>query len=222
MRSLILLSLLMLTATSSASAPEGNLAPKPLYRDPVFDGAADPVVIWNRGEQKWFMLYTNRRAKAPVSETPGVTWVHGTKIGIAESSDGGATWKYRCTADIDVRGEPDQTHWAPDVVCQDGTYHMFLAYVPGIFTDWNHPREIVHLTSGDLIKWKYESSLKLSSDRVIDASLCRMPDGAWRMWYNNERDHKSIYYADSKDLNTWQDHGKAVGIGENGEGPKAF
>ena len=25
----------------------GHVAPKPLFRDPVYDGAADPVVIWN-------------------------------------------------------------------------------------------------------------------------------------------------------------------------------
>jgi len=64
-------------------------ASKPLYHDPVFDGAADPTVIWNRKEKKWFMFYTNRRATAP-GQT-GVTWVHGTRIGIAESSNGGAT-----------------------------------------------------------------------------------------------------------------------------------
>ena len=35
-------------------------APKPLYRDPVYDGAADPVVIWNPAVQRWWMFYTNR------------------------------------------------------------------------------------------------------------------------------------------------------------------
>lgn len=51
-----------------------NLAEKPLYRDPVFDGAADPVVIWNPAEEKHFMFYTNRRATADT--LPGVSWVH--------------------------------------------------------------------------------------------------------------------------------------------------
>jgi len=41
---------------------QSKIAAKPLFRDPIFDGAADPVVIWNRAEQKWFMFYTNRRA----------------------------------------------------------------------------------------------------------------------------------------------------------------
>lgn len=70
----------------------GNLAPKPLFRDPVFDGAADPVVIWNPIVKRWWMFYTNRRANAP--GLSGVAWVHGTHIGIAESADGGATWTY--------------------------------------------------------------------------------------------------------------------------------
>ncbi len=66
--------------------PKGKQANKPLFRDPVFDGAADPAVIWNRKEKKWFMFYTNRRANAPGQN--GVSWVHGTRIGIAESADG--------------------------------------------------------------------------------------------------------------------------------------
>lgn len=197
---------------------QGGIAAKPLFRDPVHDGAADPVLCWNRGQRKWFMFYTNRRANVP--NTPGVTWVHGTRIGIAESSDGGATWKYRGTADIDY-GQGEYTHWAPEVIYQDGTYHMYLTFVPGIFTDWSHPRDIIHLTSKDLLKWKYQSTLKLSSNRSIDACVMRLPDGTWRMWYNNEIDGKSIYYADSNDLYTWQDSGKAIGD-QPGEGPKVF
>ncbi len=202
---------------SDKQAARGKVAPKPLFRDPVYDGAADPVVVWNRRERKWFMLYTNRRAKA--KDAPGVEWVHGTRIGVAESTDHGATWKYRGTAEIDY-GKDDYTHWAPDVVAHGGMYHMYLTVVPGIFKDWNATRDIVHLTSGDLLKWKYESTLKLSSDKVIDASVTRLPGGTWRMWYNNERDKKSIYYADSPDLYRWEDRGKA--LGERGEGPKVF
>ncbi len=77
---------------------DNKLASKPLFHDPVYDGAADPTVIWNKKEKKWFMFYTNRRASAPGLD--GVTWVHGTRIGIAESTDGGATWKYRDTCNI--------------------------------------------------------------------------------------------------------------------------
>lgn len=47
----------------------------PLFRDPIYDGAADPTVIWNSQAQEWWMIYTNRRATA---EELGVAWVHGT------------------------------------------------------------------------------------------------------------------------------------------------
>lgn len=198
---------------------EGKLADKPLFRDPIYDGAADPTIIWNKKEKKWFMFYTNRRANA--KNATGVTWVHGTRIGISESSDNGATWKYRDTANINYRPTSKYTHWAPEVIENKGLYHMYLTYVPGIFTDWNHPRNILHLTSTDLLNWKYESTLKLASDKVIDACVIKMPDGNWRMWYNNEKDKKSIYYADSPDLYNWQDKGKAVGD-RSGEGPNVF
>lgn len=200
--------------------PPGKVAPKPLYRDPVFDGAADPVVVWNREAKRWWMFYTNRRANVP--NLNGVAWVHGTPIGIAESSDGGATWKYLGTANInDGSSATLPTYWAPDVIDDGKTYHMFLTVVPGIFTDWNHPRTLVHLKSKDLRNWSEPVALTLSSDRVIDAAVSRLPDGTWRLFYNNERDRKSIYFADSKDLESWTDRGKAVGD-QGGEGPKVF
>ncbi|MBN2138575.1 MAG: family 43 glycosylhydrolase [Sedimentisphaerales bacterium] len=201
----------------AGAGDQGRIADKPLFRDPVYDGAADPVLCWNRKEGKWFMFYTNRRANMP--DAAGVSWVHGTAIGIAESSDCGASWKYRGTAKIGY-AKGNDTYWAPDVIEHDGTYHMYLTYVPGIFTDWNASRDILHLTSTNLLEWKYRSTLELSSDRVIDACVMRLGDGTWRMWYNNEKDRKSIYYADSADLYVWRDRGKAVGA--RGEGPKVF
>ena len=41
------------------------------------------------------------------------------------------------------------------------------------------------------------------------------------MFYNNESDKKSIWYADSPDLEHWTDRGKLI-ADERGEGPKAF
>jgi hypothetical protein len=116
----------------------------------------------------------------------------------------------------------DYTHWAPEVIGSDGIYHMFLTYVPGIFSDWNHPRWIIHLTSRNLINWDFESKLSLSSDRCIDACVFRLPGGGWRMYYNNEADGKSIYYADSPDLYKWTDSGKKVVGDKSGEGPNVF
>jgi predicted GH43/DUF377 family glycosyl hydrolase len=211
------LSILFFLSSFTAAAQPAQPAPKPLYADPVHDGAADPVIIWNKAEKKWWMFYTARRAN--IDDTTGVKWVHGTRIGIAESKDG-RTWNYKDTANISYRPDADYTFWAPDIIEHNGTYHMYLTYVPGIFSDWKHPRNIVHLTSKDLFNWKYESKLKLVNDKVIDAAVFQLPDGTWRMWYNNEMDGKSIWYADSKDLYTWEDKGKAIAA--RGEGPKVF
>ena len=213
---LLMLLSLPLWAQPSQKEVKNNRADKPLFRDPIFDGAADPTLIWNEKEKKWLMLYTNRRANIGGN---GVSWVHGTPIGIAESSDG-AHWKYKvnCSINYDLK---DVTYWAPDVIKYKNTYHMYLTIVPGIFEDWHHPRTIIHLTSKNLIDWDFQSELKLASERCIDASVFRLPNGTWRMFYNNEKEGKSIYYADSPDLYNWIDSGKKI-IKERGEGPKVF
>ncbi len=170
---------------SSAAAPaptQDKLAPRPLYRDPPFDNPTDPVFTWNAESKRWFMYYTQRRG-------PGIELIHGTKIGIAASEDNGATWKYIGTADITYGQDQhptDYTYWAPEVIWAGGRYHMYLSYVPGIFTDWNHPREIVHLTSTDGIKWTTVARVDLKSNKVIDPCVIQLPDGTWRMFYKDE------------------------------------
>lgn len=214
----IVLTELAYGADGAMTAP----APKPLFRDPVFDGAADPSIIYDAAEKKWLMFYTNRRANVP--GLGATTWVHGTPIGVAESADG-KQWRYRGTVDFpknipNTSGTP--TYWAPAVVKHENVYHMYLTIVPGIFEDWQHPRAIVHLTSRDLKTWQYESTLKLASDRVIDAGVVRLRDGSWRMWYNNEPTGKSMYYADSADLYHWTDKGSARLPQDRGEAPLPF
>lgn len=194
-------------------------ASKPLFRDPIFDGAADPTVIWNDAEQKWFMFYTNRRAN--MKNASGVAWVHGTKIGVAESSDNGNTWTYKGVCNI-LYGEDDYSHWAPEVIAYEGVYHMYLTIVPGTFSDWKHPRYIAHFTSQNLMDWEFQSKLTLATDKCIDACVFRLPNGDWRMYYNNEKDGKSMYYADSKDLYNWVDSGNKVVGDKGGEGPDVF
>ncbi|MDI1336616.1 MAG: glycosyl hydrolase [Lacunisphaera sp.] len=208
---------------TTAATDAGTVAPKPLFRDPVYDGAADPIVVWNKAAGRWWMFYTNRRANVP--GLSGVAWVHGAPIGIAESVDG-ATWQYVGQAGISVPpevGGTEPTFWAPEIVTDDaGLHHLFLTIVPGVFEDWQHPRTITHLTSTDLRQWTYVSALKLASDRVIDPVVHRLPDSSWRMWYNNERDGKSIWFADSPDLATWTDRGRCAGVGGRCEGPFVF
>ena len=83
MKKLFLLFVFITFAVTGDS--QKNTAPKPLYDDPVYHGAADPVIIYNKQKKKWWMLYTNRRASINDST---VQWVHGIRIGIAESKDG--------------------------------------------------------------------------------------------------------------------------------------
>jgi hypothetical protein len=187
--------------TAAAEKPSGKVAPKPLFRDPVHDGAADPSLIWNRAARKWMMFYTNRRADLPVSDPRDVAWVHGTQIGIAESKDG-VTWHYAGIAKIPY-GKSDYTFWAPDLIWVTNKYHMFVTVVPGVFHDWNAPREIIHLTSTDLEHWTFVQKLPLPSNRTIDPELFKLDDGTWRLWYKDENDHSFIHSIDSGDLLHW-------------------
>jgi beta-xylosidase len=195
-----------------------GVVPAPLFRDPVYDGAADPVVIYNHVEKAWWMLYTNRRAGAP---GVGQGWIHGTDIGIAESRDGGTTWLYRgiCEGLSFERGT--NTYWAPEVVYHEGVYHMYVSYVRGIPTDWNWGRKILHYTSRDMWDWHFESELVLSSDKVIDAAVFRMPDGMWRMWYKDEAHESHTWAAQSADLYHWDVVGEVISDCAH-EGPNVF
>src|SRR6266702_5186669 len=205
-------------ASSGTEARRSAL--KPLYRDPVHDGAADPSLIWDRLGNRWLMFYTNRRADLATTDPKDVVWVHGTRIGIAESKDGGTTWHYVGTANLPY-GERDYTFWAPVLVWDKGLYHMFLTVVPGTLHNWDAPRQIIHLTSSDLVNWRFVSKLSLSSDRTIDPCIFRLSKRHWRLWYKDERDHSYIHYADSPDLNQWTPVGTAI-FDRPSEGPVVF
>ncbi len=196
--------------------------PAPLYRDPVYDGAADPVLVWNPGARAWWMLYTQRRAKL---DLPGVEWCHQTEIGVAESRDDGMTWVYLGTLTL---SHPDAGYsfWAPDVIREDsGRYHLFVSYVPGAadtHRHWGGQRHILHYRSDDLWHWTFEQRVPVSSDASIDPTLVRRPDGSWRMWYKDEGHNSDTFAVESRDLKEWkpmQDPGVSKLYGE---GPKVF
>ena len=52
---------------------------------------------------------------------------------------------------------------------------MYLTYVPGVFENWNHPRNIIHLTSKDLLNWKVRINIETCNDKVIDAWCFNFP-----------------------------------------------
>lgn len=236
-RTLLLCKILILFLFSAtlSSAQEGILkvtiqdpaiilksTPAPLYRDPVYDGVADPVLVWNPIKKVWQMFYTQRRAKL---DLPGVEWCHGSEIGVAESSDNGFTWRYKGILTLS-HPEEGYSFWAPDVIRDEkGIYHLFPSYIPGApetHRRWGGERHIYHYTSKDLENWKFEQRVPLNSDFCIDATLIQMPDKKWRMWYKDEGHGSKTFAVESSDLKNWtavEDPGVSKLYGE---GPKAF
>lgn len=196
--------------------------PKPLYRDPVFDGAADVSIVYDRAAKLWKMFYTNRRATMKLPDPKDVAWVHGTAIGVATSPDG-VQWRYQGTADF-PKECTDVTQWAPELYYENGTYHLWLTIVPGIFHRWGvagAEARIEHLTSTDLSRWTCEGPVKLDTGRMIDPSVLKIGQG-YRMWYKDERAGSRILAADSPDLRNWTKVGNLPVNSTRGEGPKAF
>jgi hypothetical protein len=204
---------------AQAAQAAGPSPDAPLFRDPIFDGASDPTVIYNADTSEWWMFYTARRANV---STPGVGWVHGSDIGIATSTNGGRSWLYRGTAE-GLAFEPGRnTYWAPEVIEDRGTFHMYVSFVRGVPSVFSGERHILHYRSKDLWNWRLVARLDLSSDRVIDACVWPLPDGStWRMWFKDEADGSHIYAADSHDLSAWKVMGRAFASGGQ-EGPNVF
>ncbi|MFE4799381.1 family 43 glycosylhydrolase [Streptomyces sp. NPDC056708] len=194
------------------------VADAPLFRDPLFDGAADPVAIHHRESGEWWLVYTNRRATAP---GPGVAWVHGTDLGVASSADGGCTWTYLGTlTGLDTEWGRN-TFWAPEIIWHDGLYHMYVSYIRGVPDSWAGAAHIRHYTSPDMLEWTYQGELGLDSGRAIDACVYPLPDGSWRMWFKDESRGSITCAADSPDLYHWRPTG--VVLDHRGhEGPNVF
>lgn len=183
-------------------------AENPFFFDQTWGGAADPVMVWNEHSQEWFVYYTQRRAYL-VCE--GVEWMHGSTIGIVSSKDG-KEWKQRgsCRGDEQLSNTSHAvTWWAPEVIIDNKLLHMYVSYVPGVFNSWNAKRSIKHFTSKDGLKWKYQSTLPLSSEHCIDAGVHKVAD-KWYLWYKDEANHNQTWFAESDDLYHWKVVGPAI------------
>lgn len=189
----------------------------PLFRDPIYDGATDPVVIWNREEECYYMFYTQRRS---TSVQIGVSSIHGSDIGVAASSDL-KKWLYRGTLN-GLGIEPGHnTFWAPEIIYAKGEYHMYVSYITGIPTDWNYGRKMLHYTAQNLWDWKFDSEIILSSERVIDACIYEVEEGLYKMWYKDENHESHTYAAVSGDLYHWKVTGEEICDCAH-EGPNVF
>jgi beta-xylosidase len=216
LRALVLIGVLALPLASHAAAP------KPLYRDPVMDGAADVSIVFDKAQRQWVMFYTNRRATLQDTNPKDVAWVHATPIGMATSKDGMA-WAYAGLASFPAACA-GQTLWAPELYEEGGVYHLWLTVVPGVFHKWGEPgatARIVHLTSSDLKAWTCGDRLDLGSSRVIDASVAKVGD-RYRLWYKDERQGSRIFAVESLDLVHWRPVSDKPVVDMAAEGPKVF
>ena len=197
--------------------------PAPLFRDPVYDGSADPALVYNREERQWWMFYTQRRASLPVV---GVSGSFGTQLGIASSPDAGKTWVYRGTAQGLSIDWGQNTFWAPDVFWdkQAGIYRMIVTYIQGIPHRWGlsgGKRGMAHFTSHNLYEWEFSNFIfDLPRADIIDACVFPLPAGGYRMWYRDTGKGCATLFSDTVDFIHFSRPQTAVT--EQAEGPNVF
>jgi hypothetical protein len=214
-RILVVILLSTLGPALGAQTLEVEKAPAPLYRDLVFDGAADPAIIYNRDRNAWFIFYTQRRANIAVQ---GLADCYGNAIGMAVSETAGRTWYYAGTADLPMPDPGHNTFWAPQLNYHQGLYHMFVTYIRGVYSDWDGTPRILHYTSPDLFHWKMEKPTGM--DGYIDACVFQLPDKSWKMWYKDGNSHISV--GTSPDLFAWRDLKRVEVSDFDCEGPIVF
>lgn len=190
--------------------------PAPLFRDPITDGAADPVIIYNQKEKSWWMLYTQRRANV---ESPDVAYCYGNSIGIASTSDHGKTWVYRGTLKLEIENGLN-TFWAPDVIYHNGKYHLYVTYIRGVRNHWGGESQLAYYTSSDMWNWKFQQFIDVGMKDVIDGCIIEKPGGGWRMFYRGDNGWTTA--SDSKNLKNWTLIKEPVIKGDRHEGPNVF
>jgi hypothetical protein len=69
--------------------------------------------------------------------------------------------------------------------------------------------------------WTVEGILDLSTDRVIDPDVHRLPNGTWRMWYKEDVESHTVV-ADSDDLFEWSAESEPTMADPSHEAPIVF
>lgn len=191
--------------------------PAPLFRCPIYDGAADPAIQWNSERNEWWIFYTQRRANVP--NLPGVAFCYGTKVGIAASSDNGRSWYYVGHANLPEPDQGENTFWAPDVFKEGDTYYMVVTYITGIRSNWGGKTRMLYYKSMDLLNWEFIEEIK-NTDGCIDGQAYKLSDGTWKMWYKGV--DSQTYTALSKDLKSWKITGNCEIKAHGHEAPMVF
>jgi len=196
------------TIPASSWKTTPNALPKPLFADPHYHGSCDPEIVWNPAANEWFVYYTARRATRPKASYVG------TPIGVISSPDL-RTWTFRGYCSFDGRkGQPDNddTHWAPGIIAEGDTLHMFATYKQTADPPWGGDGEIRHYTApltDPVDGWKLQGVPSFNQPDPIDVSLLAI-DGGFRAYYRVGKGG-GIQWAESRDLVAWKNHGKCPG-----------
>lgn len=200
---------------------ELRIAPAPLFKCPIGDSPAHPRLIWNRQEKAWYLFYQQRMKNSLLDgKKDALSFIFGTDIGIASSSDNGQTWLYRGVPE-GLNFEPGRNTFSfPEVLYHDGIYHLYCTYHTGFPTDIIGPSQIVHYTSKDLWHWKFDDYIKYDDHRKNSMFIYRVPSGKWRMYYNDNpeylfKSNKFNSIMESDDLYHWTYVGRGVDVEHN-------
>lgn len=187
----------------------------PIYADPVYCGSCDPEIVFNHRYNQWMIFYTSRR---PVK---GIAATVGNPIGVCVS-DNLTDWSFLGYCKFDgVGGKPDseQTRWAPGIIIDGNTAHMFVTFKEDATPPWGTGGSIVHYVApvDDMLKGWKKAEVSIDEEDCLDASIVKLDNGKFRMYYvggvNNPETggRKTIRYAESEDLYSWKSKGNVLG-----------
>lgn len=189
-----------------------DTVPAPFFVDPHYQGSCDPEIVFNAQRKEWWIFYTARRS------TKQNTWM-GCPIGVAASKNL-KDWRFLGYCKFDgTGGEPDSpdTFWAPGIIRDGDTYHMFVTYKSGTDTtagSWGGPGTIVHYEApaGDLINgWKKVADLHGPEIDTLDACLHRVGN-LWHLWHKGkDKKGTQLFHWTSRDLYQWKKLGADKG-----------
>ena len=158
------------------------IIPSPIYVDNHYHGPADPEITWNPKTEEWMIFYTSRR---PFKDQASYV---GTPVGVAVSKDF-VHWKFAGYCSFDgVGGQPDseKTYWAPGVIVEGDSAHMFVTLKDDSTPVWGGPSNIVHFSAPleDMISGWRRVNTVVDTPISIDATVVKNGD-RWDMWYRD-------------------------------------
>lgn len=163
-------------------------------------------------ETHWRMYYTGWGFPGPnLPPAPGTPWA----MGVADSFDGGTTWKRVQDEPFMDRGDinsPDGGGACVPMVVRVGDQWMMWYTAAQVSPQGNQNIHLCLATSRDGLRWdKHPGNPVLTDDfsdnakrSVTSRCYVRHDDGVFRMWYSFAKPNYKIFYAESLDGIAWE------------------